>query len=114
MSGETVAAAGAGRMGQGLAVVFAYAGHPVQLVDLKKRDNAADYLAAARSEIEKTPAMLASCGMIAEADIDRIAGRVAYVDADGTEAALSAAELIFEARPKPTRRSSPPWASCRR
>ena len=100
MSGETVAAAGAGRMGQGLAVVFAYAGHPVQLVDLKQRDNAADYLAVARSEIEKTLAMLASCGMIAEADIERIAGRVDYVDAAGAEAALATADLIFEAAPE--------------
>ena len=30
---------GAGRMGRGLAVVFAYAGHDVALIDLKRRDD---------------------------------------------------------------------------
>ena len=100
MSRETIAAAGAGRMGQGLAVVFAYAGHSVHLVDLKRRHDAADYMAAARSEVEMTLAMLAGCGMIAEADIERIAGRVAYVDADGAAEALGAADVIFEAAPE--------------
>jgi 3-hydroxybutyryl-CoA dehydrogenase len=34
-----IALVGAGRMGRGLAVVFAYAGHDVALVDLKPRDD---------------------------------------------------------------------------
>ena len=39
MTGQaTICALGAGRMGQGIAHAFAYAGHPVQLVDLKPRD----------------------------------------------------------------------------
>ena len=38
---ERIAAAGAGRMGRGLAIVFAYAGHPVSLIDLKERDDPA-------------------------------------------------------------------------
>ena len=33
-----IALVGAGRMGRGLAVVFAYAGHDVALIDLKPRD----------------------------------------------------------------------------
>ncbi|HKS63882.1 MAG TPA: 3-hydroxyacyl-CoA dehydrogenase NAD-binding domain-containing protein, partial [Xanthobacteraceae bacterium] len=32
---ETIACLGAGRMGRGIAVVFAYAGHKVALVDFK-------------------------------------------------------------------------------
>ena len=35
---ERIACLGAGRMGRGIAVVFAYAGHEVWLVDLKTRD----------------------------------------------------------------------------
>ena len=34
---EPIACLGAGRMGRGIAVVFAYAGHHVSLVDLKTR-----------------------------------------------------------------------------
>ncbi len=33
-----VAALGAGRMGRGIAIVFAYAGHQVFLIDMKKRN----------------------------------------------------------------------------
>ena len=36
---ETIACLGAGRMGRGIAVVFAYAGHEVALVDFKARDD---------------------------------------------------------------------------
>ena len=38
---EPIACLGAGRMGRGIAVVFAYAGHNVALVDFKPRDEAA-------------------------------------------------------------------------
>ena len=38
---EPIACLGAGRMGRGIAVVFAYAGHQVALVDFKPRDAAA-------------------------------------------------------------------------
>ena len=37
-----VAAIGAGRMGRGLAHVFAYAGHEVKLLDAKKRKRRID------------------------------------------------------------------------
>jgi 3-hydroxybutyryl-CoA dehydrogenase len=37
MPRERIACLGAGRMGRGIAVVFAYAGHPVTIVDFKPR-----------------------------------------------------------------------------
>ncbi len=36
---EPIACLGAGRMGRGIAIVFAYAGHNVALVDFKERDD---------------------------------------------------------------------------
>ena len=47
---------GAGRMGRGIAVVFAFAGHQVVVVDFKERETSAfDALAAeARAEIRST------------------------------------------------------------
>ena len=74
---EIIAAAGAGRMGRGLAIVFAYAGHQVRLVDLKPRDNAAEWLDGARAEIASTLQMLVDCNMIGAQDVDPIASRIA-------------------------------------
>lgn len=100
MTREVVAAAGAGRMGRGLAIVFAYAGHPVRLVDLKPREDAAAYLAEAEAETRATLEMLVGCGMIAEADVDPIAARIAYVPAQEAAEALAGAEVIFEGVPE--------------
>ncbi len=100
MSDTVIAAAGAGRMGQGLAVVFAYAGHPVQLIDLKQRDDPVAYLEAAKTDIHATFDMLVACGMMGEVDIERVAARIEYVDADGAAEALSLSDLIFEAAPE--------------
>ena len=40
MTQDIIACLGAGRMGRGIAVVFAYAGYPVKLVDFKDRNEA--------------------------------------------------------------------------
>ncbi|MEM6662982.1 MAG: 3-hydroxybutyryl-CoA dehydrogenase [Pseudomonadota bacterium] len=97
---ETIAAAGAGRMGRGLAIVFAYAGHPVHLVDLKAREDASGWLGAAEAEILGTLNILVGCGMIGEGDIDRIAGRVSYVPFSAAPEALADAAVIFEGVPE--------------
>lgn len=97
---EQVAAAGAGRMGRGLAIVFAYAGHTVSLVDLKAREDAAAYLENARAEIRRTLEMLVVCGLLEPADVDRIAARVLYLSEPEADAALAAADLIFEGAPE--------------
>ena len=100
MSKPIIAAAGAGRMGRGLAIVFAYAGHPVQLLDLKQRDEPEAYLDAARKEILGTLDMLVACGMIEGGDIARIADRVDYVPAARAADALQQSDLVFEAAPE--------------
>ena len=100
MQHEIIAAAGAGRMGRGLAVVFALAGHRVALVDLKQREDAATYLDAAATEILGTLEMLVACGMIDAGDVDRVATRVGCVGMDGADAALAEADVIFEGVPE--------------
>jgi len=62
---------GAGRMGQGIALAFAYAGLRVTLIDFKERDPAARsaFAAAARGEIVrqlKTLVVLGLCNRIAD------------------------------------------------
>ena len=100
MTTEIIAAAGAGRMGRGLAVVFAMAGHQISLIDLKSRDDAAAYLDTARIEIRSTLEMLVACGMLSVDDVDRIAERVDYVAKSDAASALARADVIFEGVPE--------------
>ena len=100
MRKEIIAAAGAGRMGQGLAIVFAYAGHRVLLVDLKKRPDAAAYLDRAEAEIREALDLLAATDMIAAGDADRIAARVSYVTRKHAPEALKGVDVIFEGVPE--------------
>ena len=97
---DIIAAAGAGRMGRGLAVVFALAGHRVALVDLKAREDSAKYLDAAEAEIRSTLEMLVSCGMLEHDSVQRVAERVEYVPMHHATDALAAAGVIFEGVPE--------------
>ena len=102
MSRAAIACLGAGRMGRGIAVAFAYAGHPVAIVDFKARD--ADKFAAleaeALGEIRKTFASLSLFGLIKPDDIETLLGRVSIVPESGAGAALSNAAIIFEGVPE--------------
>lgn len=95
-----IAAAGAGRMGRGLAVAFAVAGREVALIDLKPRDDADAYLADARAELEGTLTMLAECGLFPDADVAVHAARVRYVSAQDATEEMANAEVIFEGVPE--------------
>ncbi|MDE2198031.1 MAG: 3-hydroxybutyryl-CoA dehydrogenase [Rhodospirillales bacterium] len=97
-----VACLGAGRMGRGIAVAFAYAGRPVRLVDLKPRDADAFHALAtqAQDEIRTTLRSLAAIGLFEAAHLDAIAGRVTVVPAGEAGPALRAAEIIFEGVPE--------------
>jgi 3-hydroxybutyryl-CoA dehydrogenase len=96
------AAVGAGRMGRGIAIAFAYAGHRIVLVDLRPRsDEAWQRLRdEARAEIEASLSGLAQLGVIDASQVARIAARVEFVDAAGAPQALAAADLVFEGVPE--------------
>lgn len=99
---ERIACLGAGRMGRGIAVVFAYAGHPVTVVDFKRRPQADfDKLAAeALGEVKRTLASLARLGLFDAGLVEAIAGRVTVVPESEAAAALSCADVIFEGVPE--------------
>jgi 3-hydroxybutyryl-CoA dehydrogenase len=99
---ERIACLGAGRMGRGIAVVFAYAGHSVTVVDFKQRPKADfDKLAGeALGEVKRTLESLAKLGLFDAALIDTIAARVAVVSEGDAAAALSSADVIFEGVPE--------------
>jgi len=96
------AAVGAGRMGRGIAIAFAYAGRRISLIDLRPRtDDAWQRLRdEARAEIEGSLSGLAQLGVIDAAQIERIAARVEFVKASDAPQALAAAELVFEGVPE--------------
>ena len=96
------AAVGAGRMGRGIAIAFAYAGHRIALVDLRQRTDAAwqRLRDEARAEIDASLAGLAQLGVIDAGQVARIAARVEFVDAAAAPQALAAADLVFEGVPE--------------
>jgi 3-hydroxybutyryl-CoA dehydrogenase len=99
---ETIACLGAGRMGRGIAVVFAYAGHEVAVVDFKPRAPAEfeQLAAAAHDEVRKTLLSLARFGLFEEGSVDTIARRVSVVPEAQAQDALPAAAVIFEGVPE--------------
>jgi len=99
---QPIACLGAGRMGRGIAVVFAYAGYPVKLVDFKPR-SAEDFRrleAEARSEISGVLGSLAAFGMFDPAQAETILSRVRVVPEQDAQDAFSSASVIFEGVPE--------------
>jgi 3-hydroxybutyryl-CoA dehydrogenase len=78
---EPIACLGAGRMGRGIAVVFAYAGHNVTLVDLKTRDRASfERLSGdALNDVRTILGTLASFGLFDPVAIESLMTRVSVV-----------------------------------
>ena len=102
MTALSIACLGAGRMGRGIAVVFAYAGHDVTIVDFKPRDEAAfaKLSTEALDEVRNTLHTLSSFGLFDESAIETIAARVRVVPEAQAEAAFKSAAIIFEGVPE--------------
>jgi 3-hydroxybutyryl-CoA dehydrogenase len=99
---ERIACLGAGRMGRGIAVVFAYAGHEIAVVDFKRRGPGDfDRLAEeALQEIRATLTNLARFGLFDGAAVETIAGRVSIVPGEQAENVLPSAAVVFEGVPE--------------
>jgi len=99
---DIIASVGAGRMGRGIAITFALAGHQVRLIDIKDRPSAEydGFCKDAANEIEGTLAMLNRVGMITEQVIPWITQRIEYCSPEGCDTALVDADIVFEAVPE--------------
>src|SRR5580692_10331656 len=99
---QAIACLGAGRMGRGIAVAFAYAGHAVVVIDVKARsaEQFATLEAEALGEVRKTLASLARFGLLAEKDAAAIIARVSVVPAPNKADALKNAGIVFEGVPE--------------
>src|SRR5580693_8644759 len=97
-----IACLGAGRMGRGIAVAFAYAGHAVTMIDIKARtpEQFVTLEADALGEVRKTLASLARFGLLADSDTEAIIARVSVAPAANMAAALAGAGMLFEGVPE--------------
>jgi len=98
-----IACLGAGRMGRGIAVAFAYAGHSVTMIDVKTERSAGQFAmleAEALDEVRKTLASLARFGLLEDREADKLIARVAVVPANRSAGALGRAGIVFEGVPE--------------
>jgi 3-hydroxybutyryl-CoA dehydrogenase len=102
MTRAVIACLGPGRMGRGIAVAFAYAGHQVDIVDFKPRDAGLFEALAdeALNEIRNTLMSLSRFGLLAADDVKRIMTRVRVMPESEAAATLGNAEVIFEGVPE--------------
>jgi len=98
----SVACLGAGRMGRGIAVAFAYAGHAVTMIDVKARsaEQFARLQADALDEVGKTLASLSRFGLLTDDDAKTVIARVSVVSANDGTVALGRAGIVFEGVPE--------------
>jgi 3-hydroxybutyryl-CoA dehydrogenase len=102
-NGPAIACLGAGRMGRGIAVAFAYAGHAVTMIDVKAGRSVEQFERLkheALDEVRKTLASLARFGLLKDGDADAIIARVAVVPATAGTEALGNAGIVFEGVPE--------------
>jgi 3-hydroxybutyryl-CoA dehydrogenase len=93
---------GAGRMGRGIAIAFAYAGHRVTLLDLRPRgaDAWARLQTEVDSEVRGALQGLHRLGTLPLELVDTVAARIELVGAAHAGAAVADAELLFEGLPE--------------
>ena len=97
-----IACLGAGRMARGVAVMFAYAGHPVTIVDVKVRDQAGFERTAqeAIGEVEATLGTLSQFGLFPANALNKIIERVSVIRETDAAQTLGGAAVIFECVPE--------------
>ena len=98
-----IACLGAGRMGRGIAVAFAYAGHDVTMIDIKVGRSTEQFgklETEALDEVRKTLQSLTRFGLLKETEAETVIARVSVVPASGSVAALAAAGMVFEGVPE--------------
>ena len=97
-----IGALGAGRMGRGMAIAFAYAGHEVRLIDIKprRRDAAVTLEREARAEIDSSLASLSALGMFDDRHRPAILEKIRFAARDEAPAALAGVDVLFEGVPE--------------
>ena len=97
-----IACLGAGRMGCGIAVAFAYAGHAVTMIDIKDRsvEGFETLKREALEEVSKTLASLARFGLLTPDQAETVMARVGVVPKRDHNAVLAGSGIVFEGVPE--------------
>ena len=97
-----IVALGAGRMGRGIAQVFAYAGYEITIIDFKKRETSESekLLADGKAEVRENLEFLASLGVLSSKEIPTVLNRIHCISFDQAEETLANADYIFEGVPE--------------
>ena len=99
---EPIFIAGAGRMGRGIAVAFAYQGHQVRLIDIKKRNQEEfeELTSAVMAEINSHLQILAVSDVVPKEMVPHITQRIKVYRMDDQPDIWNKANIIFEAVPE--------------
>lgn len=102
MEDKRILAAGAGRMGRGIAHMFAYAGYPVTLLDLKERDGEgfSQLADAALAEVEANLMFLSGRGHISRAQVKKVLELIQVRPLASAAGELDAADIVIEGVPE--------------
>ena len=97
-----IVALGAGRMGRGIAQVFAYAGHDVTILDFKERDPAESdaLLVAGKAEVKENLEFLVSLDVLDATKVPTILDRIHCSPIKDAAEVLGDADYIFEGVPE--------------
>lgn len=99
---DRIVCIGAGRMGRGMAHVFAYSGLPVTLVDFKARpaEDMERLTAEALEEIRGSLGFMRDAGFMTEGQIEAAIALVSVVGLDAADEAIADADLLLEGVPE--------------
>lgn len=99
---DHIAVIGAGRMGRGIALSFAYAGITVTLVDLKERIplDADRLVQLAKDEIRADLTFMAQIDLLEADNVDKVLSRVSVLSKPRACDILSQIRIVFEAVPE--------------
>ena len=102
MKNSRILAAGAGRMGRGIAHMFAYAGYRVTLLDMKERDGKgfSQLVNAAQAEVEANLMFLSGLGHITGAQVKKVLELIQVRPLESAAGELAAADIVIEGVPE--------------
>ena len=93
---------GCGRMGQGIAITFALAGHPIELIDTKKRTKKelALVLKNTNKSIENNLKLISHINLIKKSYIKKILKNISILHHSNSNKPIKSANIIFECVPE--------------
>jgi 3-hydroxybutyryl-CoA dehydrogenase len=99
---NTIAAVGIGRMGRGIAISFAFSGHTVQLIDLKKRDKTdfTKLINEAHRDIDTTLSMFEKFKILTQSEKEKILHRISFHSLQESKNILKNIDVVFEGVPE--------------